>query len=93
MLFTKQRRDILPLPQRWEIWSDKSCLTYWSICTKLWKWVGMYLCVRGIDVASFHDLFYWILEMFWRCGIAGFSPSSLYCLIRVCRSQRGNQNP
>ena len=29
----------------------------------------MYLCVRGIDLASFYDLFYCILELFRQCGI------------------------
>ena len=29
----------------------------------------MYLCVKGIDFASFYDFFYCILELFRQCGI------------------------
>jgi len=42
---------------------------YWSVCTNPWKWAIMYLYVWGIDFASFYDLFYWILELFWHGGI------------------------
>ena len=40
---------------------------YWSACTKPGKWVVMYLCVRGIDFASFYDFDIW----FWNCSNSG----------------------
>ena len=40
-------------------------------CTKPGKWAIMYLCVKGIDCASFYDfdiLFYDIDLLFWDCS-------------------------
>jgi len=44
---------------------------YWSVCAKPGMWAVIYLCVRGIDFASFND--FWYLELFWQCGIFCFS--------------------
>jgi len=39
---------------------------YSSACTKPGQKVGMYLCVRGIDCASFYDFDIW----FWNCFVS-----------------------
>ena len=55
-----------------EFWVHKTLPTfYWSVCTKPGMWAVIYLCVRGIDFASFND--FWYLELFWQCGIFCFS--------------------
>ena len=33
----------------------------------------MYMCVMGINVASFYDLSYWIMKQFRRCVIFWFT--------------------
>ena len=42
---------------------------YWSACTKPGKRTVIYLCFRGINFVFFLQLLYWILELFWHCGI------------------------
>ena len=39
----------------------------------------MYLCVRGIDLASFHDFSIAFLELFRQCGMFWSCSDSVVC--------------
>ena len=65
-------RVLFIISLRGEVWAHKTSLTpttfYWSACTKPEKWAVIYLCVRGIDFASFCNFsigFWWYFWFFF----------------------------
>jgi len=47
----------------WEVWAHITSFTffYWSVYAMSGKWVVVYLCVKGMNFASFYDFDIW----FW----------------------------
>ena len=72
-MYNFQDNNVIPIISiTRKVWAHKSSLIhvtlYWSACTKTWKWAVKYLCLSGIDFASFYDFIFWFSK-FSDCGI------------------------